>query len=343
MGVSLSSLVKGSEISLEDLKGRKIAIDAYNTVYQFRSIIRDRFTGEPLRDSQGRITSHLSGLFYRTINFLDAGIIPIYVFDGRPPEFKKATMDSRMKIRSEAERKWKEALEKGDVEKVRLYSQGSSRFTKEMVEESKHLLSLMGVSWIQAPSEGEAQATHMLKKGQAWAIGSQDWDSLMFGAGRMVKNMAISGRRKVAGKEKYRQVSPELIELDSVLSSLEINQDQLICLGILVGTDYNPGGIQGIGPKTALKLVREFKTPERIFSQVEWNLEILPMQIFDFFQNPPVEDVQIRKERLSSEKLVSFLSDERGFSRERIESGLKKLEKAGEPKQSGLDKWARNS
>ncbi|MEM7815770.1 MAG: flap endonuclease-1, partial [Candidatus Aenigmatarchaeota archaeon] len=247
MGVSLSGLVLGKEISIEELRGKRIAIDANNTLYQFLSTIRDRFTGEPLRDSNGEITSHLSGLFYRTAKLVEEGIEPVFVFDGEPPEFKRETIENRVHIREEAKRKWEEALEKGEIEKVKTYAQGAARLTDDMVEESKNLLEYMGVPWVQAPSEGEAEASFLAKKGTVWAAGSQDWDSLLFGAPRLVRNLTISGRRKVARKEKYVVVSPELVELDSVLKSLGITNEQLILIGILVGTDYNMGGVKGFG------------------------------------------------------------------------------------------------
>jgi len=337
MGVSLTELVDGREIDFDFLKGRVVAIDAYNIMYQFLSTIRDRFTGEPLRDSKGRITSHLSGLFYRGSKMLEAGITPVFVFDGKPPEFKQKTIEERMKIRKGAEAKWKQALKEGDIEKVRLYSQGAIRLTADMAEEAKQLLGLMGISWVQAPSEGEAQATHMLKKGQVWAVGSQDWDSLLFGAERMVRNLTVSGRRKVPGKERYIDVTPEFIELDSVLKSLGITHDQLILLGILIGTDYNPKGVKGVGPKTALKLVKEKKTLEEVFEKVEWGFDASPEDIFNFFKEPPVKDAHVKKEKLEPEKLLHFLSEEHDFSRERMESGVKKLEKLSEGrKQQGL-------
>lgn len=336
MGVSLSSLVEGKEIDFAFLSGKTIAIDGYNTLYQFLSIIRDRFTGEPLRDSQGRITSHLSGLFYRTSKLVEGGITPIFVFDGKPPEFKKATIDGRVKIRDDAETKWKEALKKGDAEKARMYAQGASKLTKEMVEEAKILLGYMGVSWVQAPSEGEAQATHMVKRGQAYAVGSQDWDSLLFGAERAVRNLTLSGKRKVARKEQYVEVVPELITLHDVLKTLGIGYEQLILLGMLIGTDYNPGGVKGVGPKTALKLVKEHKNLEGLLRYITWECAVPAEKIFDFFLHPPAEDVAIVKQKLEPEKILSFLR-EHDFSQERIENVAKKLSQVkDEQKQKGL-------
>jgi len=327
MGVSLTNLIEDKRtLELSELKGKTIAIDAFNTIYQFLSIIRDRFTGEPLRDSSGNITSHLSGLFYRTIKILENGITPVFVFDGEPPEFKRETTEARMKIREEAETKWKEALERGDREAVRRYSQQASKLTPEMTEESKKLLSAMGISWVQAPSEGEAQAAYLAKKNIVYASGSQDWDSLLFGAPRLVRNLTITGRRKLPGKEKYIEVKPEIIELEKVLTSLNISHEQLVILGLLTGTDYNPGGIKGIGPKTALKLVRECKTLDNVLRHVEWNFEVPAEDIFNFFLNPPVEDMEIKKETFNLEEVRRILVDEHSFSEERVNSALKRLQ-----------------
>jgi flap endonuclease-1 len=337
MGVSLSGIVNAREIEFEELRGRAIAIDAYNTIYQFLSSIRDRMTGEPLRDSNGRVTSHLSGLFYRTSRMLEAGIDPVFVFDGKPPEFKQDTIAARQEIRDNAREKWKKAVEEGDTEAVRRYSQQASKLTGEMIDDSKKLLGLMGISCVQAPSEGEAQATHLMKQGDVWAVGSQDWDSLLFGAGRLVKNLTISGRRKLPRKETYTTIKPEIVELDIALSGLGINQEQLIILGILVGTDYNQGGIRGIGPKKALQLVKEHRTLDAVMRHVPWDFKTPADKIFNFFMNPPVEDAVIEKRELDPDGLRKHLVDEHGFSDDRVDSTIKKLEGANERgKQSSL-------
>ncbi|MEM5812328.1 MAG: flap endonuclease-1 [Candidatus Aenigmatarchaeota archaeon] len=337
MGVSLSGLVLGKEISIEELRGKRIAIDANNTLYQFLSTIRDRFTGEPLRDSNGEITSHLSGLFYRTAKLVEEGIEPVFVFDGEPPEFKRETIENRVHIREEAKRKWEEALEKGEIEKVKTYAQGAARLTDDMVEESKNLLEYMGVPWVQAPSEGEAEASFLAKKGTVWAAGSQDWDSLLFGAPRLVRNLTISGRRKVARKEKYVVVSPELVELDSVLKSLGITNEQLILIGILVGTDYNMGGVKGFGPKKALALVKEKRTLEKIMKEISWDFRVSPEEILEFFKNPPVTGKEIPKKPFQPEKVIELLVEKHGFSQERVNSVLEKMREAQSRKrQTGL-------
>ncbi|MBM3304164.1 MAG: flap endonuclease-1 [Candidatus Aenigmarchaeota archaeon] len=342
MGVSLTDLVESQSVTFDDLKGKSIAIDAYNTLYQFLSIIRDRETGEPLRDSKGRITSHLSGLFYRTARMLEAGIRPVFVFDGKPPEFKHETSQERRKIREEAEAKWKAALAAGDTEAVRTYSQAAVKLTDEMIGQSKELLGCMGVPCVQAPSEGEAQAAYMAAKGMVWASGSQDWDSLLFGAPRLVRNLTVTGRRKVPRKEQYIEVTPELVELDKVLRSLKLSREQLVMLGILVGTDYNPGGVKGYGPKKAYKLVSEMGTFNAVFGSVEWGHKASAQDIFDFFMHAPVEDIRIETTKLNVQRLERFLVDEYGFSMERIENTLRKMDKAGvRMGQTGLSAFGR--
>ncbi len=339
MGVNISKLVEPQEIELEQLSGKIISMDSYNIIYQFLSSIHDRFTGEPLRDSKGRVTSHLSGLFYRTTKLMENGIKPVFVFDGKHPEFKKKTQESRIKMRQEAAEKLKIAQKEGDVEKIRLYAQAAVKLDKEMIEEAKKMLSLMGLQVIQAPSEGEAQAADMIKKGLAWASGSQDWDSLLFGATRLVKNLNISGRRKLPGKLSYTFIKPEIIELQKVLDNAGITQDQLIMLGILVGTDFNPKGVKGIGPKTALKLVKENTSTESLLSNIEWEFDVDFEDIFNFFKKPEADDVQIEKVEPDWTGLTEFLLDH-DFSHDRIEATKKRLIGAkSSSTQKSLDGW----
>lgn len=338
MGVQFSNFIEGKEVELVELSGKKIAVDAFNTLYQFLSIIRDRMTGEPLRDSKGNITSHLSGLFYRTCNLVEMDIKPVFVFDGEPPKFKRRTVEERQERKEEAKKKWDEALEKG--EPAIRYAQATSKLTDPMVEDSKKLLDYMGIPWIQAPSEGEAQCAHLTKKNVVWASASQDWDSLLFGSPRFVKNLSIVGRRKVPKKEVYIEIRPEIIELEDVLKNLEITKEQLIILGILVGTDYNEG-IKGVGPKTALKLVKKYKTLKQIFKEMEWKDEYDPEEILKFFLKPPiVEKHKIEWNLPNPEKIIEFMVEEHDFSRERIENTIEKLKKSfTEGKQTSIQSW----
>ncbi len=338
MGVQLSEIIPSKEIELMDLSGKKIAIDAYNIIYSFLSIIRDRMTGEPLKDHSGNITSHLSGLLYRTVNLLEAGISPVYVFDGMYPEFKKKTIEAREKIREEARKKWEEAVRKG--EKAIKYAQAASKMDENILKSSKEILDLMGIPWVQSPSEGEAQCSYMCRQGDVFATGSQDADSILFGSTRLIRNLSISGRKKIPNKEAYVDVKPQLIELENVLEVLELTREQLITIGLLIGTDYNEG-IEGVGPKTALKLAKEHKTLGRLLSSVEFPGEIDIERVYNFFMNPPHTDkYELDVDEPDAEGIVEFMVEEHDFSRERIEKVVEKLQASyTKGKQSSLKGW----
>ncbi len=338
MGVNISDLVSGKEIEFSDLAGKKIAIDAFNTLFQFVSIIRDRFTGEPLRDSKGRITSHLSGILYRFSNMLEAGIKPVMVFDGTPPYFKKRTIEERQTAKEIAEKKWKEAVEKG--EDAMRYAQASSRLTGEMLDNAKELLEYMGIPWYQAPGEGEAACSVMCKRGDVDYAGSQDFDLLLFGAPRFVKNLSVSGKRKVPKKEVYIDVKPQVIELDDVLKSLGVTHEQLVIIGLLIGTDFNYG-VKGVGPKTAVKLVKENKTLEKVLEKVKWTDDVEPKELMDFFLNQKLEEKPkfVWKEP-DGKKIMKFMVDEHSFSQERIQKAVEKLQSSySKVSQSSLGSW----
>ncbi|MEM7813765.1 MAG: flap endonuclease-1 [Candidatus Aenigmatarchaeota archaeon] len=329
MGIQLSSLIEGKPIAIEQLSGRRVAIDAFNWLYQFLSIIRGA-DGQPLMDSRGRVTSHLSGLFYRTVNLLEAGVKPIYVFDGRPPLFKRIETERRKAARAEAREKWQAALAAGEIAEARKQAARSATLTDEMLGDARALLAALGVPAVQAPSEGEALCAQMALAGDAWAVASQDFDTLLFGAPRLVRNLSIYGRRKYR-KQGWVFVNPELITLDDALKELGISRDQLIILGMLVGTDYNIGGIPGIGPVKGLKLVKEKKTLEAVIAQTGWPFDVPAQDIFGFFKNPPKGEYEIEFHAPDSSAIVKLLCDEHDFSRERVEAALSRI--GGSPKQ----------
>lgn len=341
MGVNLSDLVIRKPITLDALQGKVIAIDAYNALYQFLATIRQP-DGTPLMDSRGNITSHLSGLLYRTINLLEKGIKPVYVFDGKPPEMKDLEILKRMKIKKEAEKKYEEALRRGDLEAARKYAQRALRLTEPMVRSAKTLLELMGIPYVQAPSEGEAQAAYMTRKGDAWATASQDYDSLLFGAPRLVRNLTISGRRKLPGKDVYVEIKPEIIDLEESLRTLGITREQLIDIAILLGTDYNPDGVKGVGPKRALRLIKTYKSLEKVLPIVNGEFPVDPLEIRKFFLNPSVTDnYVIEWKEPDKEGLMKFLCKEHDFSENRVEKAIRRLEKAMRQirTQSSLEEW----
>ncbi|MFQ6128902.1 MAG: flap endonuclease-1 [Thermoplasmata archaeon] len=337
MGVDIADIVPSDKKRLKDLRGRTVAIDAFNAIYQFLAIIRQP-DGTPLRDSRGRTTSHLSGLVYRNANLLQMGIRPVYVFDGEPPKLKSTTIATRMAAREIAEKEWREALAVGDLERARIKAQASSRLSKEMVEQSKELLTFLGIPHVQAPCEGEAQASDMTKKGDVWAAASQDFDSLLFGAPRLLRNLTISGRRRAA-RGGYVEAVPELVSLESTLEALQITREQLVGMALLVGTDFNEG-IKGIGPKKALLLIRRHGDIETVCEKEGFDIENV-QEIRQLFLEPVVsDDYQLEWSEPDVDGTVSYLRDEFDFSEKRVRKALQKIaEGRSLMRQRSLNQW----
>lgn len=339
MGLDLKPLVTASPLKLPELAGKVVSIDAYNTIYQFLSIIRGP-TGEPLANSRGEITSHLSGLFYRNTNLLMENIKPVYVFDGKANQLKMTEIERRSKIKKEATEKYQLAVEEGRTEDARKYGMRTSILTDKMVEESKKLLSYLGIPCIQAPSDGEAAAAYLTKRDLAFAAASQDYDSILFGAKKLVRNLAISGRRKVPNRNAYVDVEPEIFEHDKVLQEIGLTHEQLVDVGILIGTDFNPGGFPGIGPKTALKLIKENGKLENV-EKIKHLLPEVPYQeIRDIFLKPEVPKVEkIEFDDVNREKVLDFLCVDKSFSADRVSGTLDKMQKAAANRSQSLEQW----
>ncbi len=323
MGVDLSDLIHPTARDLEDFRGKVLAIDAFNTLYQFLAIIRQP-DGTPLQDRHGRVTSHLSGLIYRTSNFVAAGIKPVFVFDGVPPRRKARTISARVEVKERAEREWREAVEVGDLERARTKAMQTSRLTSEMVVQSQRLLDLLGIPWVQAPAEGEAQAAAMARGGTAWGVGSQDHDALLFGSPVLVKNLAITGRRKLPRKNVFVDVQPEEIGLEATLRELGVTREQLVDIGILVGTDFNEG-VKGIGPKKALAGIKKHGRVEAVLADAGIEIEGLD-EVRAIFLEPRVEPAVAPSWRAPEPgKVKAMLCDEFDFSPERIDAALAKF------------------
>lgn len=323
MGVGIGDIVESKDIDFKSMEDKILAIDAYNIIYQFLASIRQR-DGKPLTDSEGRVTSHLSGLLYRNANLVEAGIKPVYIFDGKPDIMKEETLEKRKKRRDKAEDEYEKSLEEGNLERARKKAQQTSRMTEEIEKSSKKLLDELSIPWIQAPAEGESQAAHIVKKGDAWAVGSQDYDTLLLGSPRLVKNLTISGKRKMPGSSNYKKINPELIELDSVLEELEISREQLIDIGILCGTDYNEG-VKGIGPKRGLKYVKKYGDIHKVLEEKEKEINNVD-EIKSIFLEPKVTDDYNIKFPSKLGDVKAYLCEERDFSESRVGNALKQFE-----------------
>lgn len=339
MGVSIKDIITKEKTTVEYFSSKIIAIDAYNMIYQFLASIRG-MDGLHLTDSKGRVTSHLSGLFNRNISFLIAGIKPVYVFDGKPPSLKSAETERRSQIKKDAIIKYEKAMAQGDTAGARKYAQQTTSLQDGMIDESRQLLELLGIPYVNAPSEGEATAAHMSSIGLAYASASQDYDSLLFGAKRLIRNFTNSGRRKVPNKNMHIDVVPEIIETQKMLDDLSLSREQLVDIGILIGTDFNPSGFKGIGSKTALKLIKKHGRLEEIPNIQEQLEQIDYKEIRKIFLNPRVPDtIDIEFGTINSKGVIEYLCNQREFKLDRIQSSITRLQKAQERRSQSLDKW----
>lgn len=338
MGVKISKLVDGKALRLEDIAGRSVALDAFNILYQFITTIRQP-DGTPLRDREGRVTSHLSGVFYRTASLIEIGVRPVYVFDGTPPKLKSRTIEERRAARALAETEWHEAVAAGDMKKALSKASQSSRLDKGMIAETQELLDSMGVPWLTAPGEGEAQMSYMALKGDVWAGASQDFDSLLFGAPKLVRNLTLSGRRRLPSG-RYVDVSPELVTLSDVLSSLDLTREQLVDMAVLMGTDFNEG-VRGIGPKKSLALVKRLGDLEGIAADGAVAVPEEYEEVRTIFLKPDVtDDYELVWRGPDEAEVRRIMCDRHGFSVDRIDAVIKRMRQVGSSReQSSLDSW----
>jgi flap endonuclease-1 len=323
VGVLLTPIIVKQTVSLDELRGRILAVDAPGELYQFLALIRLR-DGTPLRDSTGRITSHLAGLFYRTTRLIaEHGLRLVFVFDGAPPERKAAEIERRRAVKRRYDEEYADALRAGDLPKAYSKATMTSRLTREMMSDARALLRLMGLPTVQAPSEAEAQAAHMAKSGGAWAAASKDYDALLFGTPRLARFLTISGKEFLPSQNAFRPIVPELIELDRLLDVLAITREQLIDLAILVGTDFNEG-IKGIGPKKALKLVREHGRIEDMPAEIGEALADA-LDVRRIYLEPNVtDDYAMTFGEPDVAGVIEFMCTERAFSRDRISAALER-------------------
>jgi flap endonuclease-1 len=342
MGVQISEIIPRKEIEISELKGRTIAVDAFNTLYQFLTTIRQP-DGTPLMDKNGEITSHLSGLFYRNINLLEEGIKPVYVFDGKPPELKMEEIKRRREAKKIAEEKFEVSRSTGDEKGMRKYSSQFVRITDEIIKESKELLLGMGIPIIQSPGEGEAEAATLARANKVWAAASQDYDAILYETPFLIRNLTLARKRK-SPTGIYTDINIELIEFQQVLNKLQIDKDQLISLAILVGTDYNPGGVKGLGQKRALEIVQKYKYPVEIFNHIKnsdrYILTFDWQKVFkQFHEYESSLEKEIEFKKVNNKKVKEILK-KHDFSENRIESGLERLRKVEESKkQKGLGEF----
>jgi flap endonuclease-1 len=324
MGVLLTPIVPKRVISLDDLAGRRLAVDGNGELYQFLALIRLP-DGTPLMANDGRVTSHLVGLFYRTTRLIgEYGLDLAFVFDGQPPDLKQAEIDRRRETRRRYETEAEAARTAGDTARAYAKSTMTSRLTREMIAEATELLALLGVPVIQAPGEGEAQASMLAQRGDVWAAASKDYDTLLFGTPRLLRFLTLTGKEFLPSAGAFRPITPELIETDALLASLGITHAQLIDLAILVGTDFNEG-IKGIGPKKALKLVQTYGAIEEMSPEIRAQVPQFAA-VRRIYQEPTVaQHAELKAGPRDEEGLVKMLCGTRRFSETRVRAALERM------------------
>ena len=327
MGVKFKDITDPEPIEMNDLKGKILTVDASNVIYKFLSGMRQG-DGTPLKDMNGNITSHLNGIMFQTSSLIEKEIKPVYVFDGKAPELKKKTQEKRISIKKESKQKYLEAKQSGDNEKARKYAARTAELNHEKIESSKKLLKLMGVPYVQSKTEGEAQASYMVSKGDAWAVVSQDYDCLQFGATRMLKNFKLS---------RSQSKNLEIISLEKTLKDLDLTREQLVDVAMLVGTDFNKG-VYGIGAKKGIKLIHKYGTLEKSLEALDETMEVDPNEIREIFLNPDVvTDYDLKFRRPKKEKLLDYLCGEHDFDEHRTNNAIQKLQL--KTAQTSLESW----
>ncbi len=327
MGVKFRDITNPDEITINDLKSKVLTMDASNVIYKFLTTMRQA-DGSLLKDLNGNTTSHLNGIIFQTASLIEMGIKPVYVFDGKAPQLKQKTQEERINVKEESQKKYEEAKSQGDLENARKYAARTTHLDNYIITSSKKLLELMGLPFVQANTEGEAQASYMVSQNDAYAVVSQDYDCLQFGATRMVRNFKLS---------KSQSKDLEIIYLDKTLKELELTREQLIDVAILVGTDFNEG-IYGVGAKTAIKLIHKYGTLEKVLEAKDKTIEVDADDIREIFLHPDVvTDYDLTFRQPKKEQLLSFLVDEHDFDMERTSKAIDKIKK--ETGQTSLEAW----
>ncbi|RHZ90220.1 hypothetical protein Glove_2g39 [Diversispora epigaea] len=313
--------IKSSEI--KNYFGRKVAIDASMSIYQF--LIAVRQDGQQLATDSGETTSHLVGMFNRTIRIVENGIKPCYVFDGKPPTLKSGELAKRLERRKEATKNLEEANETGVAADVDKYTRRTVRVTSEHNDDCKKLLKLMGIPFLEAPCEAEAQCAALAQAGKVYAAASEDMDTLTFSSPILLRHLTFSEARKMPIDE---------IHLSKVLEGLEINMDEFIDLCILLGCDYCDS-IKGIGPQRAVELIKKYHSIEETLKNIDQKRFPIPedwpyKEARELFHKPDVlnlDSIEIKWQDPDVEGIVDYLVREKGFNEERVRKGVEKLSK----------------
>lgn len=332
MGVSIKDILDYDIIKIGKLNNKRISIDSFNLIYQFLASIRQP-NGEPLSDKSGNLTSHLKGLFNRCVYFKKNNIKPIFVFDGIAPPLKKKVREQRRAVYDKSLKNYEDAKERGDDLEMSKFSKALNKLDSKMIEDSKQLIKLFGFPIITAPSEGEAQSAYLTNNNLIFASSSQDFDSLLFGAKKLIRNFSIGGKKKIANTSMFKDLDIEFYDLEKNLERLKITIDDLIIIGMLCGTDFNPKGIPRIGSIKALKLVQKLREENEsydlLFKRLNWSefFDYPFEDVFDIFKKMEVkkeDEVSMEFSEIKKNEIKEFLK-QRDFDENAILRSLDKI------------------
>lgn len=358
------------DVEFKSLHGRKIAIDASMAIYQFLIAVRSGGPNQQammLVNADGKTTSHIQGMFNRTVRFLSEGLKPVFVFDGKAPTMKSGELQKRREKREKAQEELKKAKEAEDVEEANKQEKRLARAGRKENDDCKRLLRLMGVPVIVAPMEAEAEASALCKSGKVWATGTEDMDALTFGTPILIRKLTFAN-------QSAKGATIQQMNYQKAIEGLGLTHEQFVDLCILLGCDYCDT-IKGIGPKTALKLIREHGSIEKIIPTLvdvmnkdgnkkyiipdDWIPECINdnddksddeeegkqadaeadvnkerpiptyVQARELFFNHEVDtNVELKWLPPKKEELTKFLVEEAGFNADRVKSSIEKLENA---------------
>ena len=335
MGVKIQDLIIRTPLEISQLAGKTMAIDGPNIIFSLFSFSykNQQFDlTNTMTDRTQRVISHLYGLLYRVNFFYHKKILPLFCFDGRVSDLKRMiTKDQLQDFR--VTRQWyQEAMAQGNLKRAREIALGKEFLWSNIIDESKQLLNALGVPYIDSPASAESQCAYLVNSQIVQYANSQDFDSLLFGCPRTIQNLSKSLKRKVQGKWIYTKVTPYLVDLHSILQTLQLDQFQLVDLALLIGTDYN-SGVKNIGPKTALFLIKKYHSLEEFMrsEKQKYDFSHLTQEIIDrvrkIFLFPDVLETigSLQWELPNKGKVIELLCEDHRLNKERVENNLKKV------------------
>ena len=321
---ALRSLAALSEIRYEEIEGSVVAIDAHNWLYRYLTTTVKWTNEEVYTTADGEEVANLVGILKGLPTLFEHDLVPVFVFDGGVTELKSDEVERRREQRQAAEERLEDARERGDVIEAARLEARTQRLTELIQDTTRELLSLLDVPYVDAPAEGEAQAAYMNRIGDVEYVGSEDYDTLLFGAPQTLRGLTGKG-------------NPELMDLEATLQEHGLSYEQLVDVAILCGTDFNDG-IDGIGPKTGVTLVREHGDLFGVLAARGEQIEFAD-RIRELFFDPPVTDEYSIETTIEPDigAAREYVIDTWEIDPDEVQRGFERIESS--QVQTGLDRW----